>query len=156
MKELCRKGVASHPDAEGGSVGRVLSCEIIATGVPASFCMAEGNVGGLRNREHPADSAQSETPGVHGNSARGNWETPLTPSAQIAEGRLEKALSQKSMHVGGESDGCILLPKCPNKSGKPLAEDMEGRQPTKGEHRAVLRAPDSEPDRRVERPAWCA
>jgi len=84
------------------------------------------------NREHPADSAQSKTPGMHGNSARGNRETPSTPIAQIAAGRLEKALSQKSnMHVGGESDGCVLPSKCPNKSGQPLAEGMEGRQPTK-------------------------
>ena len=84
------------------------------------------------NREHPADSAQSKTPGMHGNSARGNRETPSTPIAQIAAGRLEKALSQKSnMHVGGESDGCVLPSKCPNKSGQPLAEGMEGRQSTK-------------------------
>jgi len=69
---------------------------------------------------------------MHGNSAHGNRETPSTPIAQIAAGRLEKALSQKSnMHVGGESDGCVLPSKCPNKSGKPLAEGMEGRQPTK-------------------------
>ena len=35
------------------------------------------------------------------------------------------------MHVGGESDGCVLPTKCPNNSGQPLAEGMEGRQPTK-------------------------
>jgi len=55
---------------------------------------------------------------MHGNSARWNWETPSTPIAQIAADRLEKALSQKSnMHVGGESDGCVLPSKCPNNSG---------------------------------------
>ena len=54
------------------------------------------------------------------------------PIAQIAAGRLEKAMSRKSnMHVGGESDGCVVPSKCPNKSGKPLAEGMEGRQSTK-------------------------
>jgi len=60
MKESYRKGVASHPGPEscvasrkaaiealtGGSAGRVLSCEIIATGVPRPFSMAEGNTGG--------------------------------------------------------------------------------------------------------------
>src|SRR5271154_7617616 len=60
MKESHRKGVASHPGPEscaasrkvaiealtGGSAGRVLSCEIIATGVPTPFSMAEGNTGG--------------------------------------------------------------------------------------------------------------
>ncbi len=34
------------------------------------------------------------------------------PIAQIAAGRLEKALSRKSnMHVGGESDGCVVPSK---------------------------------------------
>ncbi len=60
MKESHRKGVANHPDPEscvagreaaiealtGAHAGRVLSCEIIATRVPTSFCMAEGNIGG--------------------------------------------------------------------------------------------------------------
>ena len=41
-------------------------------------------------------------------------------------------MSQKSnMHDGGESDGCVVPTKCPNKGGKPPAEGMEGRQPTK-------------------------
>jgi hypothetical protein len=60
MKESHRKGVANHPDPEscvasreaaiealtGAHAGRVLSCEIIATRVPTSFRMAEGNTGG--------------------------------------------------------------------------------------------------------------
>src|SRR5260370_12871680 len=41
-------------------------------------------------------------------------------------------MNQKSnMHVAGESDGRTVPTKCPNKSGKPLAEGMEGRRPTK-------------------------
>ena len=41
-------------------------------------------------------------------------------------------MNQKSnMYVGGESDGRTVPAKCPNKSGKPLAEGMEGRRPTK-------------------------
>jgi hypothetical protein len=57
MKESYRKGVASRPGPEscvasgeaaiealtGGSAGRVLSCEIIATGVPTLFSIAEGH-----------------------------------------------------------------------------------------------------------------
>jgi RNA-directed DNA polymerase len=35
------------------------------------------------------------------------------------------------MHVGGESDGCIVLTKGPNKGGTPPAEGVEGRRPTK-------------------------
>ena len=60
MQESHREGVAIHPDPEscvtvregviealtGAEAGRVLSCEIIATGVPTSFSMAEGNTGG--------------------------------------------------------------------------------------------------------------
>lgn len=60
MKESYGKGVALHPGPEscvvgrevaiealtGVHAGRVLSCEIIATGVPTSFSMAEGNIGG--------------------------------------------------------------------------------------------------------------
>src|SRR2546430_15791546 len=59
MKESYRKGVANHPDPEtcvasrkatiealtGADAGRALSCEIIATRVPTSFSMAEGNTG---------------------------------------------------------------------------------------------------------------
>src|SRR5258705_10932171 len=86
----------------------------------------------VRHRKHPEDSAQSETPGMHGNSTRENRETPLAPVAKAATGRLEKAMSQKTnMHAGGEADGCVIPSKCPNKGGKPPAEGMEGRQPTK-------------------------
>ncbi len=41
-------------------------------------------------------------------------------------------MSHKSnMHVDGKSDGRAVPAKCPNKSGKPLAEGVEGRRPTK-------------------------
>jgi hypothetical protein len=57
MQESHREGVAIHPDPEscvtvrkggiealtGAHVGRVLSCEIIATGVPTLFSKAEGH-----------------------------------------------------------------------------------------------------------------
>src|SRR5687767_3878692 len=60
MKESYRKGLANHPGPEscmdsceaaiealtGEHAGRVLSCEIIATGVPTSFRMADGNTDG--------------------------------------------------------------------------------------------------------------
>ena len=95
MKESYRKGVANHPGPEscvasrkaaiealtGAHAGRVLSCEIIATGVPTSFSMAEGNTERVRYRKHLEDSAQSEAPGMHGNSTRENRETPSAPVA---------------------------------------------------------------------------
>ncbi len=64
MKESHGKGVANHPGPEscvssrkatiealtGAHAGRVLSCEIIATSVPTSFRMAEGNTDGCATR----------------------------------------------------------------------------------------------------------
>jgi RNA-directed DNA polymerase len=86
----------------------------------------------MRHRKYPPDPAQSETPGMYGNSTRENRETPWMPAGKDAAGRLEKALSPKSnMHVGGESDGRILPAKCPNKGEQAPAEGMEGRRPTK-------------------------
>jgi RNA-directed DNA polymerase len=86
----------------------------------------------MRYRKHPQDSAQSETPGMYGNSTRENRETPSTPVVEGVTDRLEKALSHKSnMHVGGELDGRVVPTKCPNNGGKPPAEGMEGRRPTK-------------------------
>jgi len=85
----------------------------------------------MRQRKCPRGSAQSETPGMHGNSTRENRETPATPAGDAA-GRLEKALSQKSnMHVDGESDGRRVPAKCPNNGVQAPAEGMEGRRPTK-------------------------
>jgi len=60
MKESHREGVAIHPDPEscmasrkatiealtGAHAGQVLSCEIIATGVPTSFSKTEGHTNG--------------------------------------------------------------------------------------------------------------
>ena len=69
---------------------------------------------------------------MHGNSARGNRQTLSTPIVHYAGGRLEKAMSRKSsMHVDGESDGCVVPMKCPNNGGRPPAEAMEGRRPAK-------------------------
>ena len=86
----------------------------------------------MRPREYPQDSAQSETPGMHGNSTRENRETPAMPVGEDAAGRLEKALSPKSnMHVGGESDDRIVPAKCRNNGEQAPAEGMEGRRSTK-------------------------
>jgi RNA-directed DNA polymerase len=54
------------------------------------------------------------------------------PAAAVAAGRLEKAMSRESdMHAGGESDGCVVPTKGPNKGGRPPAEGLEGRRPSK-------------------------
>src|ERR1035437_821767 len=146
MKESYRKGVANHPDPEsclasrkaaiealtGAHAGWALSCEIIATRVPTSFNMAEGNTGGCALASIRRTLRSQETPGMHGNSMRENRETPSTPVGEDAAGRLEKALSPKSnMHVGGESDDRIVPAKCPNNGEQAPAEGMEGRRSTK-------------------------
>src|SRR2546427_2748724 len=87
---------------------------------------------GGRYREPVADSAQSKTPGMHGNSTRENRETPSTRVAHGAARRVEKGMSPKAtVDVGGESDGREVPTKCPNNGGQPPAEGMEGRRPTK-------------------------
>jgi hypothetical protein len=67
MKESYRKGLANHPDPEsctdgreavgealtGAHAGWVLSCEIIAIGVPTLFNEAEGHVDGSVMRKRP-------------------------------------------------------------------------------------------------------
>jgi len=69
---------------------------------------------------------------MHGNFTRENREAPSTSVTELCTDRLEKVVNQKSsMHVGGEADGRVVPTKCPNKGGKPSAEGMEGRRPTK-------------------------
>ena len=63
----------------------------------------------MRQREYPADSAQSETPGMYGNSTRENRETPVMPAGEDAADRLVKAMSRTAnVHVNGESDGRVV------------------------------------------------
>src|SRR6202158_2683509 len=111
MKESHRKGVASHPDPEscvgsckavgealtGAHAGWVLSCEIIATGVPTSFRMAEGNTDGCaiasirRTPRSLRPQACMETPRAR------TGRTHRRPSwKMLRRAGLEKALSQKS------------------------------------------------------------
>ena len=82
MKESHRKGIATHPDPESCMVGReaaiealtgahaggVLSCEIIATGVPTSYHETEGHTAGRamasgpRTPRSPRPQACMDTP----------------------------------------------------------------------------------------------
>src|SRR5216684_6589324 len=134
MRESHRKGVSSHPDPESCVGSCRLGIELRNNRDRSADVVPHGGRQHrrMRYRKHPQDSAQSETPGMYGNSTRENRETPSTPVVEGVTGRLEKALSQKSnTHVDGESDGRVVPTKCPNNSGKPPAEGMEGRRPTK-------------------------
>lgn len=96
------------------------------------FCESEGHTTGDEKREPSVDPAQSETPGMSGNSMRENRETPLV-SGSNGPDRLRKARSYKaSMHASGESDGQVVPTKRSNKEEQSSAESVEGSCSTKG------------------------
>ena len=58
---------------------------------------------------------------------RENREAPVAPAESA--GRPEKPRRYKSgTNVAGESSGCIVPTKCPNKARRLAAEGMEGRR----------------------------
>jgi RNA-directed DNA polymerase len=100
--------------------------------VPTLFSETEGNIANGDKREPGANPAESETPGMSGNSMRENRETPL-PSGSSAPDRLAKAINQTaSMYGGGESDGRVVPAKQPNKGERFPAEAVEGSRSAKG------------------------
>ncbi len=83
-------------------------------------------------REPSMNPAQSETPGMPGNSMRENRETPSVSGSSTPD-RLEKATSYTtSMNAGGESDEQVVPTKRPNNGEQSLAEGVEGSCSTKG------------------------
>jgi RNA-directed DNA polymerase len=96
------------------------------------FREAEGDVMDSDRRELSRNPAQSETPGMLGNSMRENRETPLVSGSSTPD-RLEKATSCKtSVYASGESDERVVPTKYPNKGAGRPAEGMEGSRSTKG------------------------
>jgi len=84
------------------------------------------------NRKSVMNPAQSETPGMSGNSMRENRETPPASGSNRPD-RLEKATSYKtSMHAGGESDEQVVPAKRPNNGEQSLTEGVEGSCSAKG------------------------
>ena len=93
MKESYRKGVANHPDPESCMASREAAIEALTGGTcrqgielrnnrdqGADVVTRDGRqYRRKRYRKHSVDSAQSETPGMHGNSTRENRETPSAP-----------------------------------------------------------------------------
>jgi len=83
-------------------------------------------------REPSMNPAQSETPGMSGNSMRENRETPSESGSNTPDG-LEKATSYTaSMHAGGESDEQVVPAKRSNNGEEFPAERVEGSCSTKG------------------------
>ena len=167
MKVPHKKGLANQLDPEsdaggrkaaggawtGAHTGQPSSSEITSIGVPTPCCEGEGHRTDGATREPADHAAESETLSMCGNSMRENRDTPPLPWTVGGEGRPEKALSRTSgMHGDGESDGPIVPAKRANNVGpSSAAESVEERGPTKGNVFAVGRAPDSEPDSRVDR-----
>src|SRR3954463_6847730 len=84
------------------------------------------------NREPVMNPAQSETPGMSGNSTRENRETPSVSGSSRPD-RLEKASSYtSSMHADGESDEQVVPAKRSNEGEDSLAESVEGSCSAKG------------------------
>lgn len=99
--------------------------------MPTLFRETEGHIVGDDKREPLTNPAQSETPGMLGNSMRENREAPLASGSSTPD-RLEKATSYTtSMYASGESDSAVLPAKCPNKgAGKdPRRAWREGHWP---------------------------
>ena len=68
-------------------------------------------------REPFIDAAESENPGMCGNSMRENRETPQTPSPVGGGGRSEKAAGHTAdAYVCGESDDSVVPAKRANKA----------------------------------------
>src|SRR2546425_12427690 len=86
------------------------------------FREAEGHIAGNDRRELSTNPAQSQTPGMLGNSMRENRETPLVSGSKRPD-RLEKATSYKtSVYASGESDERVVPAKYPNNGAVRPAE----------------------------------
>jgi RNA-directed DNA polymerase len=78
------------------------------------------------------DPAQSQTPGMSGNSMRENREIPRA-SGSSENGPVGEGASHKSsMNASGKSDRAVVPTKHPNKGEQSSAEGVEGRAVTKG------------------------
>jgi hypothetical protein len=100
--------------------------------VPTLYWEAEGHILDDGKREPSRNPAQSETPGMSGNSMRENRGTPRASGSSPPD-RLEKAMSYTtSGNAGGESDEQVVPTKRPNKGEQSPAEGVEGSCSTKG------------------------
>jgi group II intron reverse transcriptase/maturase len=100
--------------------------------VPTSFSETEGHIMDDDKREPTMNPAQSETPGMSGNSTRENRETPSASGSSTPD-RLEKATSYTtSTNAGGESDEQVVPAKRSNNGERSSAESVEGSCSTKG------------------------
>ena len=85
-------------------------------------------------RKPPFDAAESQTPGMCGNSRRENRETQATPTPDGGGGRSGKAKRRTpDVHVAGESDGPIVPAKRANNAKPPARSRSCDTRKRKGE-----------------------
>lgn len=147
MKEPHIEGLATHDDPEscagaregvgealtGARAGTVLSREIRHSGAPTPLSEAEGHTDPGRHGEPWIGPARSETRRTHGSLLRENRESPVSPAADGAAGRVGKAQCHTpTMHDAGQTDRPVVPTKPMNRAGQPAAESAEERGLTKG------------------------
>jgi len=119
MKELHRKGLASHSDPEscgdvredvvealtGAHASRVSSCEIKYIGSADAVLVVARNIGSTIIGKILLNSPQSKTPCEHGTFLHGNRETSQVAGMETFPVRPEKSeIRTSSMHACEESD----------------------------------------------------
>ena len=115
-------------------------------GAPTLSWQAEGHTDGGANAKSPDGSSESQTPGMHGNSMRGNQEIPVTPD--VARGRRAGRGTHKDTpfaHVAGKSDHCVVPEKAPNK-GRKARGGAGGKAMDQGEPHGGTHGPDADRD----------
>ena len=144
MKESYRKGVANHPDPESCAGHREVPGEALDRGTDRqgielrnqsrSGCRRcsvkrKATLLGGGKRESSKDPAQSEAPGMSGNSMRENRETPQASAQGRTARRSQKRKS--GMNVCGESSDRIVPTKHANKRQGTVRRSMwrEGGRP---------------------------
>jgi len=130
MKELHRKGLASHSDPEscgdvredivealtGAHASRLSSCEIKFIGSADDVLVEACHIRNIGNGEIFLGSPQSKTPCEHGTFLHGNRETSQVAGMETFPVRLEKSeFRTSSMYACEESDIPIVPEIDPNK-----------------------------------------
>ncbi len=133
MKELHRKGLASHSDPEscgdvredvvealaGAHASRVSSCEIKFIGSADSVLVDARNIGNNNIGKILLNSSQSKTPCEHGTFLHGNRETSQVAGFETCPVRPEKSeIRTSGMYACEESDISIVPEIHPNKRPK--------------------------------------
>jgi RNA-directed DNA polymerase len=147
MQESYGEGVAIHTGPESCVVVRKDGCEALTgerTGRAfsrerATLRNADAfGAGGRphprhRYREMPRSSARSQTPSTSGHTSCEYPGEPVFARCRWCGGPRREVYGHTPMMYGhGQTDSLVVPTKSPNKTGRPVAEGMEGRGLAKG------------------------